>query len=417
MIRPMPGGVPPIIDPARYAAEGYPHELWTRLRREEPFAYTEVPGRKPFWAVTRYADIVAISRQPRLFANAPRFAVNPDAKPSDVQGEERHLLNMDPPEHGAYRRLLSARFTPRALRSSEARILEIARRVVDDVAGDGGERELDFVTDIAAVMPIAVVAEFLGVPESDWPLLFQWTNQVVGPADPEYQTGASGGETLDRARAAVFDYFGEMLAKRRRQPTADLTSLLANARVNGAPVPELELLSYCLVLVAAGNETTRNATSGGLRALIEHPEQLARLRADPARLPGAIEEILRWTSPVVHFCRTATGDAEVGDHKVRAGDCLALFYPSANRDESVFAAPFRFRIDRTPNPHLAFGIGEHFCLGAHLARLELRAILTAVLERIDRVELAGTPDRLRSVIVGGAKHMPIRCAFRPRPAA
>ena len=407
-----------IVRSEYYATHGYPHEAWTQLRRESPVARFELDGYDPFWAVTRYDDIARVSRQPRSFLNAPRLAFSsrrfPVRAPEDFA---RSLLNMDPPEHGKYRGLVNRRFTPHALsflradveRLSAAIVDEVARGLVGDVAQKG---ECDFVTDVAARLPLAVILELLGVPRDDWKIIFEWTNQAIAPAEPEYRQGKTVAETAEHARAAMFDYFGRYVAERRIAPREDLVSVLVQSRIEGEPVSDFEILSYCFLLAVAGNETTRNATSGGLLALIEHPAELERLREDPALLPATVEEVLRWTSPVIHFCRTAAADVEVGGQRIAKGDLLILFYPSANRDEDVFADPFRFDVGREPNEHIAFGIGEHFCLGANLARLELTAILAEVLRRLDAFELAGPIERARSIIVGGIKRMPVRFKAR-----
>jgi len=409
-----------VVRAEHYAIHGYPHEAWTQLRRESPVHRFELEGYDPFWALTRYDDIARVSRQPRSFLNAPRLAFSsrryPVRAPEDFA---RSLLNMDPPEHGKYRGLVNRRFTPHALsflrthveRLSAAIVDEVAKRLVGDVAQRG---ECDFVTDVAARLPLAVILELLGVPRDDWKLVFEWTNQAIAPGEPEYRQGKTAAETAERARAAMFDYFGRYVAERRRAPQEDLVSVLVQSRIEGEPVSDFEILSYCFLLAVAGNETTRNATSGGLLALIEHPAELERLRQDPALLPSAVEEVLRWTSPVIHFCRTAAADAEVGGQRIAKGDLLILFYPSANRDEDVFADPFRFDVGREPNEHIAFGIGEHFCLGANLARLELTAIVAEVLRRLDGFELAGPVERARTIIVGGIKRMPIRYRVRER---
>jgi cytochrome P450 len=412
-----PGNPPGVIDPDLYEARGYPHELWTELRRDAPLCRVECEQTQPFWTVTRHEDIAWVSRQPKRFVNAPRLVVNPDNPAAEAAPDVRMLIGMDPPEHGAYRRLASGHFTPRALRRLAPRVEAIAGEVLDQVTGQGELREGDFVAEVAAAVPLAVIAELLGVPRSDWRLLFHWTNEIVGSADPEFQHGSSAAETLERARRELFAYFAAMVEKRRREPRNDIVSVIANARLDGQPLPDLELLSYYFLLVAAGNETTRNAISGGLLALLENPDQLDLLRGEPSLLPKAVEEILRWTSPIIHFCRTAVEDIELRGKRIRSGESLVLFYPSANRDEDVFEAPFRFDIDRTPNPHLAFGIGEHFCLGAHLARLELQSLFGQLIERLDEAEIAGPISRLRSVTVGGIKHMPLRYRLLPRGRA
>jgi len=403
-----------VIGPDRYAAKGYPHEAWRRLRRESPIHWFDLPGGVGFWAVTRRSDLVWISKQPKRFTNGPRLAVFEEGAP--VEGPRtfaRHLLNMDPPEHAAYRRVASHWFTPRAIQRRKAEVQRITTELLDRMAGDGSERQGDFVADLAAPLTLSVLADMLGVPREDWQRMFRWTNQIAGAADPEFGPGEEGVSGVEETRNELFGYFARLAQRRLAEPRDDMVSVLTHARVEGARMPPLELLSYFLLLVVAGNETTRNAASGGLLAFIEHPEQLAKLRADPGLTERAVEEIVRWTSPVNQFCRTATEDVELHGRRVRKGDSLCLFYASANRDEEFFDEPDRFRIDRHPNPHVGFGIGEHFCLGANLARLELRAIFRGLAERLEHVELAGRVERMRSSFLGGVKRMPIRYRLRP----
>jgi cholest-4-en-3-one 26-monooxygenase len=409
-----------IITPEHYERNGYPHREWTWLRQNAPLMWYERENVVPFWVVTKHADIVAISRQPKAFLNAPRLLIVTKelGRPQEAGPPFRHLLDMDPPEHARYRNLVSARFTPRTVKVLELQIESITRRVLDDVTrqvidGAAETSNCDFVTDLSAKVPLAVIAELLGVPREDWDRLFQWTNETIGSADPEFQQGTSALETVDRARLALFQYFTELVEKRRKEPKDDLTSFVAGTQIDGKPLPTFELLSYFFLLVVAGNETTRNATTGGLLAFIENPEQWERLQRDRSLLRPAVEEIVRWTSPVIQFARTASEDAEIRGQRIRAGESLCLFYPSANRDEEIFDQPFKFDIGRNPNPHLAFGIGEHFCLGANLARLELAVIFSQLAQRLERVELAGPVERLRSSFVGGIKHMPIRYKMRP----
>jgi cholest-4-en-3-one 26-monooxygenase len=401
-----------IIGPEHYQKNGYPHAEWTYLRKHKPVCWYEYPNTDPFWAITKHADIVNIAKQPRLFSIVKRLLVFVPERPAEPNPVPpfRHLLNMDPPEHGDYRSIVSRRFTPRAVRGLQPQIEAITRKVLDEVTG---RTACDFVTDVSSQIPLAVIAELLGVPQKDWQMLFRWTNEVIGGGDPEFQQGTSQDETFERARVGLFQYFSDMVTQRLKNPTNDITSIVANASVNGAPMPQFEMLSYYLLLVVAGNETTRNATTGGLLALIEHPEQWARLKKDPSLIKTAIEEIVRWTTPVIQFTRTATADTEIRGQKIRAGESVCLFYPSANRDEEVFDNPFKFDVGRNPNPHIAFGIGEHFCLGANLARLELEVIFRQLAERLDRPELAGAVERLRSSFVGGIKHMPIRFKMNP----
>jgi cytochrome P450 len=407
-----------IVSNETFADNGYPHAAWTRLRRESPLHYFTRGVKVPFWAVTRHEDIVWVSRQPRRLLNAPRLAVFPAfAPPAEDERMARHLLNMDAPDHAEYRKLASPWFTPRSIRRLQPAIERISGELLDALCADGGDAETDFVTSVAAPLPLSVLAELLGVPRADWNLMFEWTNAIIGAQDPEYRLSEDAQQSARQAQEGLFRYFVALVDERRKRPRQDMVSVLATAKLRGAEVPPFELLSYFLLLVVAGNETTRNATSGGLLALIENPDQLEELRDDPDLLDPAVEEILRWTTPVIQFCRTASEDFERRGQKIRAGDSLCLFYPSANRDEEVFDAPFDFRIDRRPNPHLAFGIGEHFCMGANLARLELRVVFSQLAARIEGIEAAGPVERLRSSFLGGVKHMPIRLRLRPRPVA
>jgi cytochrome P450 len=318
------------------------------------------------------------------------------------------LIQMDGAKHTAYRKLISKRFTPGALKKIHRDVDAIAKEIVDALLEQGDEGRCDFVAQVAAPLPIAVIAWLLGVPKSDWKLLFDWTNRTIGAGDPEYQVpGQTPAKTAQKAMTELFMYFAKMVEEKRKAPGDDLVSMFVQAEVDGAPLPPMDLLSYCMIVVVAGNETTRNATSGGMLTLIEHPAELAKIQRNPDLLKNGIEEILRWVSPIIHFARTATQDVELRGQKIRKGDRLGLFYPSANRDEEVFEQPFAFDVEREQNRHLAFGIGEHFCAGAHVARLELEMAYKYLLPRIESVELDGPVQRLRSSLVGGVKHLPI----------
>ncbi|MFQ5697243.1 MAG: cytochrome P450 [Myxococcota bacterium] len=408
-----------LVGPDTYVAHGYPHAAWARLRRERPVFWCAPGGDcTPFWAITRHADIIAVSKRPRVLLNAPRLAVFPEGLPPEEQEvRARHLLNMDPPDHARYRKLVSSWFTPRSIGRLAPEVERITREILDGLTREGATSELDFVSDVAAPLTLWVLAEMLGVPREDWRRMFEWTNQIAGSSDPEFRKpGATAQETAAEARQSLFEYFAALAEERRASPRNDIVSVLANAKLDGEPLHPLELLSFYFLLVVAGNETTRNAASGGLLALIENPDELEKLRLDPGGVERAVEEIVRWTSPVIQFCRTPTHDLELGGQKIRAGQALCLFYPSANRDEAVFDAPDSFRVDRAPNPHLGFGIGEHFCLGANLARLELRVLLRELVARIESVELSGPFERTRSSFLGGVKRMPLRWMLRaPSP--
>jgi len=281
----------------------------------------------------------------------------------------------------------------------------ITTGILDEVAPRGS---CDFVVDVAAQLPLAVICEMMGVARPDWRLMFEATNQVLGGDDHEYQTDERDRvQTVDHGQRALFGHFGRLLAERRERPSQDLVSVLASAEVDQEPLTDEEILYFCYLLILAGNETTRNAISGGVLALAEHPDQRARLAADSGLLPVAIEEILRWTSPVLHMARVATRDCELRGVSIARGQKVVVWYPSANRDEDVFAEPDRFDVARDPNEHLAFGHGEHFCLGASLARLELRVMFEELLRRLPDLRLAGPAERLHSTFIGGIKHMPV----------
>jgi cholest-4-en-3-one 26-monooxygenase len=401
-----------VISAEHYERGGYPFREWAWLRKNDPVRWIEHPDYDGFWAVTKQADVIELSKQPERFLNGPRLAVFSNKISPPPESTIRHLLNMDPPDHGKYRNVASKRFTPRAVQDWQAKVDRLTGEILDDAAEkDGG----DFVADVSARITIAVIAEMLGVPASDRDLLFRWTNEVIAPEDPEFQTaGGVARDTFDRARVELFQYFDAMSRERKQRPQDDIVSVVTNASVDGRGLPPMELLSYYFLLVVAGNETTRNAMTGGMLAFLEHPGEWEKLRRDPSLLDSAVEEIVRWITPVIQFCRTATEDYRLRDKTIRAGQSACLFYPSANRDEEVFADPDVFRIDRNPNRHIAFGVGEHVCLGAHLARLELRLAFDHLRRRLEHAELAGPVARARSSFVGGIKRAPMRWKIRPR---
>jgi len=404
---------PSLIHPDDYADHGYPHHVWTRLRREDPVHWYDRTEGPPFWAITKHADIVEISKQPEKFLNGTTLVIpHLPEEPNDPRFPPT-LIQLDPPKHGIYRQLVSKRFTPRYLRTMHTDIERIGKEIVDKLVVHGGRGECDFVNEVSKPLPIAVIAWMLGVPRADWEKLFDWTNRTIGAGDPEYQeAGKTPRETAMGAMTELFMYFARLVEEKKQNPADDLISLFAHAQVDGQPLPPMDVLAYCLIIVVAGNETTRNATTGGMLAFIEHQQELRKLQARPNLLASAIEEVVRFTSPIIHFCRTADCDYEIRGKRIRKGDKIGLFYPSANRDEEIFERPNEFLIDRDPNPHLGFGIGEHFCLGSHLARLELMVAYKHLLPRIEEIELAGPIERLHSALVGGVKHLPIRYKVR-----
>jgi cytochrome P450 len=388
------------------------HAVWRRLRAESPVSWQDgrlwFPG---FWSITKHADILAISRDPHTYISSKGIAMATDPNtPPDQGGAGDSMITTDPPRHVRLRRLVNKGFTPRMVALMEPGIRAMAEEIVAGVAPRG---ECDFVTEIAAQLPLAVICTMVGAPREDWPMLFDLTNQVLGPDDPEYQTeGRDRRATAQHGTKLMLEYFARTVADRRREPREDMVTLLTQAEIDGEALSDREILAFCQLLVLAGNETTRNAISGGLLAFLEYPGEWARLRADPSLMPTAVEEILRWSSPLAHMMRTATRDVEIRGQRIKAGDRLMLWYPSANRDEEVFADPYRFDIGRVPNEHLAFGFGEHFCLGAGLARLEIRVMFETILARLDDIALTGPVERLRSTFLHGIKHMPIRFAVR-----
>ena len=405
-----------MIDPDVYVEHGYPHDSWTWLRKHDPVRFIERPSGSSYWAITKHSDIMAIGKDPQRFLNEPLLVLEFEDRNRDGNAFQppQTLIQMDPPKHHGFRQLVSRRFTPRALKKIEKDIHDIAFHIVDDLLKEGEEGECDFVQKVSAPLPIAVIAWLLGGPREACALIFDWPNSIIGAGDPEYQKeGADDNATAQSAMLEVFQYMTKLMEEKRKNPTDDIASALVHAEVDGKKLDPIEVLSYYFIIIIAGNETTRNATSGGMLALIEHQDQLRKLQARPELLSDGIEEIVRWTSPIIHFARTASEDCEIRGRKIRKGDHLGLFYPSANRDEEVFDRPFEFDVTRSPNRHLAFGIGEHFCAGAHVARLELEMAFKYLVPRIEEIELAGPVARLRSQLVGGVKHLPIRYKLRP----
>ncbi|MCY3921588.1 MAG: cytochrome P450 [Chloroflexi bacterium] len=406
-----------LVTPELYGQRGYPWEGWALLRRKAPVYWYDRAGVTPFWAITKYDDIQQISRDPETFISSRRLVIREagsgDGGANDPSLTVPNLINMDPPEHGKYRNATSRRFSPRGMRLLEDRIDEIAEDVVDDAAAHvvdrlTDRREADFVRDVAARMPLAAICELLAVDRDSWDDLFHWTNEFLGSEDPEYQQGRTRRETWQSGMRGLQGFFVGHIERKRREPDNSVMTALVQAEIDGEPMPEHQIISYAVLLILAGNETTRNATSGGMQALIEHPEQLERLRDQPELLDSAVEEMLRWTSPVVHFARTVTQDTEVRGVPMKAGETLAMWYPSANRDEDMFEDPDTFDIGRSPNDHLAFGgFGEHFCLGANLARLEMRSVFRHLIAKLDDFAIEGEVERLSSGLIGGIKRLPV----------
>ncbi len=403
-----------LTDPDAYV-DRVPHEQFATLRREAPvFWHEDVEG--GFWCVTRHADIVSVNRDWETFSSY-RGAVFLWTPP-DLEMSRLMMLNMDPPEHAKLRKLVNRGFTPRRIRELQEVLAHRATTIVDDVIDQGS---CDMVEAVAAELPLQAIAEFLGVPQEDRHLVFKWSNTMIGSDDPEYasEKDASGQTTETMAASAELYAYAQALAEdRRANPRDDIVSDLVHAEVDGDSLSDLDFNLFFLLLAVAGNETTRNAISHSVLALAENPDQRAWLREDPDRWDGAIEEFLRWSTPVMHFRRTATRDTELGGQAIAEGDRVVIWHISGNRDEAVFEDPYTLDLGRTPNDHLvgntvstnhvAFGGGgPHFCLGANLARAEMRVMLQEVVGRLGDFEVDGPVQRLRSNFINGIKHLPV----------
>jgi cytochrome P450 len=394
-----------LADPAAHTDESRLHAALAQLRANAPVAWVEAPGYRPFWAITKHADVTEIERANTLFTNSPRPVLG------TAESDEVHagagvstLIHLDGDHHRKMRTIAAEWFRPKAMRSMQLRIDELARLHIDEMRTAGGQ--CDFVQQVAVNYPLYVIMSLLGLPESDFAWMLKLTQELFGSNDDEFRRGAQAKDNLP-ALMEMFEYFTALTASRREDPTDDLASTIANARIDGELLNDIETLSYYLIIATAGHDTTSATISGGLRALIENADQRERLRADMSAVPLAVEEMIRWVTPVTAFMRTATRDTIIHDVAIAAGESVLLSYVSANRDEDVFASPSRFDITRDPNPHLAFGHGAHFCLGAALARMEIRSFFTELLPRLTTVELTGTPELLATTFVGGLKHLPI----------
>jgi len=412
-----------LTDPAAYSEHTQLHADFAWLRAHNAVGLAEVEGFDPFWAVTKNADILEVSRQQQVFHNGDRPTVLADkateAFVRQVTGAPhlvRSLVQMDAPDHPKYRQLTQSWFLAHNIKRLESRIRTIAReQVAQTIAQFGAQGECDFARDLALMYPLRVIMEILGVPRADEARMLKLTQELFGSQDPE----------LNRAHTAVRDpiaivkmlkatvadfseYFREITEERRHHPRDDIATVIANGQIDGRPMSDLEAMSYYIIVATAGHDTTSSSTAGAMWALCENPDQFARVKSDPSLIPGLVEEAIRWTTPVQHFMRSAAADYTLRGRHIAKGDWLMLCYLSGNRDEEVFADPNSFRIDRQPNKQIAFGYGVHSCLGQHLARLEMRILFEELLPKLKSVELNGTPRRACSNFVGGPKSLPMR---------
>ena len=395
-----------LADPLAYADEPKLHAALTHLRANAPVSWVEVPNYRPFWAITKHADIMDIERDNVLFTNWPRPVL------TTTEGDElqanagvRTLIHLDDPQHRVVRAIGADWFRPKAMRALKVRVDELARNYVDKMMAVGPE--CDFVQEVAVNYPLYVIMSLLGIPESDFPRMLKLTQELFGSDDSEFKRGSSNEDQIP-ALFDMFQYFNGVTAARREHPTEDLASAIANARIDGEPLSDIDTVSYYLIVATAGHDTTSATISGGLHGLVENPDQLRRLRDNLDLMPLATEEMIRWVTPVKEFMRTAAEDTTVRGVPIAAGESVLLSYVSANRDEDVFTDPFRFDVGRDPNKHLAFGYGVHFCLGAALARMEVNSFFTELLPRVKSIELTGAAEFVATTFVGGLKHLPVR---------
>jgi len=404
-----------LANPQAYTDETLLHESLAHCRAQAPVSWVDVPGYRPFWAVTKHSDIMDIERQNDLFTNFPRplLAITgaDEALLRDIEAGTglRTLIHMDDPHHRDVRKIGADWFRPKVLRALKARCDELAKIWVDKMAEKGPE--LDFMTEIAVNYPLYIILSMLGLPDSDFPRMLKLTQEMFGGNDEEFQRGG-GVDDMLAVLLDFFNYFSALTASRRETPTEDLASAIANATINGEPLSPMDTLSYYVIVASAGHDTTSAGIAGGMRALLEHPDQLTRLQADPSLMGTAVEEMIRWVVPVKEFMRTAQEDTVVRGVPIAKGEAVLLSYVSANRDEDVFSHPNKFDVGRDPNKHLSFGYGVHFCLGASLARMEMSSFFSELIPRIKSIELAGEPELMATTFVGGLKHLPIRVELK-----
>jgi hypothetical protein len=399
-----------LADPLAYTDEPKLHAALAHLRANAPVSWVEVPNYRPFWAITKHADVMDIERANALFTNWPRpVLTTQEGDELQAAAGVRTLIHLDDPQHRVVRAIGADWFRPKAMRALKVRVDELAKNYVDKMLAVGPE--CDFVQEVAVNYPLYVIMSLLGIPESDFQRMLTLTQELFGSDDSEFKRGSSNEDQLP-ALLDMFGYFNTVTASRRDHPTEDLASAIANARIDGEPLSDIDTVSYYLIVATAGHDTTSATISGGLHGLIENQDQLRRLRDNLDLMALATEEMIRWATPVKEFMRTAAQDTTVRGVPISAGDSLLLSYVSANRDEDVFDDPFRFDVGRDPNKHVAFGYGVHFCLGAALARMEVNSFFAELLPRLNSIELTGDAEFVATTFVGGLKHLPVRYSLR-----
>ena len=407
-----------LAQPQSYTDEARLHEALAHVRAHAPVSWVDEPGYRPFWAITKHADVMEIERQNDLFTNDPRPVLLQADLDEKLLADRRSgmglatLIHIDDPHHRDLRKIGADWFRPKAMRDLKTRVDELAKIYVDKLATEGRDgREVDFAQEIAVNYPLYVILSLLGLPDSDFPRMLKLTQELFGGDDTEFRRGTNPEDIL-ATMMDFFNYFGAVTASRRETPTEDLSSAIANATINGEPLTDMDTLSYYVIVASAGHDTTSAGIAGGMLELLKNPGELARLQRDPSLMGTAVEEMIRYVVPVKEFMRTAQADTEVRGVKIAKGESVLLSYVSANRDEDIFKDPMRFDVGRDPNKHLSFGYGVHFCLGAALARMEINSFFTELIPRIKTIELAGEPELSATIFVGGLKHLPIRCALK-----
>ena len=402
-----------IAYPETYADEKELHDIFTFMRREDPVSWVEPDQFRPFWAITKHEDIIEIEKQNELFINDPRTTLmdipTEDAIKEFTGGSHllvRSLVHMDNPDHQLYRSLTQKWFAPPNLESLKKDIRNIAKEYVNKMVDHGNE--CDFAKDVAIFYPLRVIMSILGVPKEDEPRMLRLTQELFGGRDEDMIRDESETSSESNTITDFFEYFNALTEDRRKNPTNDVSSVIANAKINNEQLGHLEAMSYYVIIATAGHDTTSSSTAGGILALIENPDQLSKLKNNPNLMTSAVEETIRWVTPVKNFFRTATQNYDLKDREIKKDDSILLCYPSGNRDEEIFDDPFKFKVDRSPNRHLAFGHGAHLCLGKYLAKIEMEIFYEELFKKIDNIELNGEPEWVKASFVSGLKSLPIK---------